>query len=177
MLKRGTLGAPTSPAAFPEDADGDVGAPRSNNSSPRIFTAYFYRLARRRADAEPVDAEGVATGDPVGGREREELEQGEFLAAIEHVALILGDDEGEAGDLAGEVAQLDASKIGDWDVGGAPDVAAQAVDFGLDGPQLFVGDDEEISRAAGGIEDADAGEALGADDFAEAGDAGSGRFC
>ena len=29
MLKRGTLGAPTSPAAFPEDADGDVGAPRA----------------------------------------------------------------------------------------------------------------------------------------------------
>ena len=64
------------------------------------------------------------------------------------------------GDLAGEVAQLDASKIGDRDVGGAPGVAAQAVDLGLDGPQLFVGDDEKIAGAAGGIEDADAGEAL-----------------
>ena len=29
LLKRGTLGAPTSPSAFPEDADGDVGAPRA----------------------------------------------------------------------------------------------------------------------------------------------------
>jgi hypothetical protein len=38
------------------------------------------------------------------------------LAAIEHVALIFGDDEGEARDLGGKIAQLDAAEIGERDV-------------------------------------------------------------
>ena len=82
------------------------------------------------------------------------------LAAIEHVALILGDDEGEAGDLAGEVADFDAAEVGERDVGAALGFAAAAVDLRLDLAHFLVGDDEEIAGAAGGIEDADAGDAL-----------------
>ena len=43
--------------------------------------------------------------------ERQKLGQGQLLPAIEHVALVLGDDEREARDFGREVAQLDAAKI------------------------------------------------------------------
>ena len=46
------------------------------------------------------------------------------------------------------------------DVGLAVGFAAAAVDLRLDLPHFLVGDDEEIAGAAGGIEDADAGDAL-----------------
>ena len=44
--------------------------------------------------------------------ERQELGQSLLLPAIEHVALILGDDERKARDLGRKVAQFDAAKIG-----------------------------------------------------------------
>jgi len=81
------------------------------------------------------------------------------LTAVVNVALILGDDEGEAGDLGGEVAQFDAAKVGEREGAGLIGLAEAAVDLGFEGAELFGGDDEEIARAAGGIEDADAGEA------------------
>src|SRR4051794_25172548 len=100
------------------------------------------------------------TGDPVGGFEREKLGKGELLAAIEHVTLILGDDEGEAGDFAGKAAELDAAEVGLRDVGLALGLTATAVDLRFDGAHFLVGDDEEIPRAARRVEHADAGEAL-----------------
>ena len=56
----------------------------------------------RRADAQPVEPQGIAAGDPVLRVERQELGQRLLLAAIEHVALIFGDDEREARDLGRE---------------------------------------------------------------------------
>ena len=90
----------------------------------------------------------------------QELGEGERFAAILHVALVFRDDEGEAGDFSREVAELDAAEVGEREVGGAVSLAAAVVDFRLNGAEFLVGDDEEISRTAGGIEDADAGEAL-----------------
>ena len=49
--------------------------------------------------------------------ERQELGQRLLLPAIEHVALILGDDQRQARDLGREVAQLDAAKVGQRDFG------------------------------------------------------------
>jgi len=50
--------------------------------------------SRRWANGQPIQPQGIAAGDPVVGVERQELGQRLFLAAIEHVALILGDDQG-----------------------------------------------------------------------------------
>src|SRR5687767_6627758 len=97
------------------------------------------------ADAQPVEAERVAVGNPVGGFERQEFGEGELLAAIEHVALVLGDDEGKAGDLGGEMTKLDAAEVGERDVGGAVCLAAAAVDLRLDGTHFLVGDDKEVA--------------------------------
>ena len=68
--------------------------------------------SRRRADAQPVEPQGVAAGDPVHGIKRQELRQGFLLTAIGHVALILGDDQRQPRDLGGEVPQLDPAIVG-----------------------------------------------------------------
>ena len=83
----------------------------------QIIGMKFHAGPGRRADAQPVEPQGVAAGNPVLGVERQELGQGLLLAAIEHVALKLGDDEGEARDLGGEVAQFDAAEVGERDLG------------------------------------------------------------
>ena len=111
--------------------------------------------SRRRADAEPIESRGVAAGNPVLGLERQEFDPRLFLAAIQHVALVFGDDQSEARDLGREIAQLDTSEIGERDFGTAPGLAAPLVDFGLDRPHLLVGDDEEVARAGGRIEHPD----------------------
>ncbi len=72
---------------------------------------------RRRTDAQPVQPQGVAAGDPVLRVERQKLGQSFLLSAIEHVALKLGDDEREARDFGREVAQLDAAKVGQRNFG------------------------------------------------------------
>ena len=46
----------------------------------QIIGAVLHAFPRRRADAQPVEPQGVAAGDPVGGFEREELSEGELLA-------------------------------------------------------------------------------------------------
>src|SRR5437762_505495 len=53
-----------------------------------------------------------------------------------------------------------AAEVCKRDVGAALGLDAAAVDLRLDLAHLLVGDDKEIPRAAGGIEDADAGDAL-----------------
>jgi hypothetical protein len=68
-----------------------------------------------RADAQPVQPQRVAAGDPVLVSQRQELGQGQLLPAIEHVALVLGDDQRQARDLRRKVAQFDAPKVGERD--------------------------------------------------------------
>ena len=58
------------------------------------------------------------------------------------------------------MAEFDAAEIGERNFGGALGLAAAAVDLRLDRAHFLVGDDEEIAGAAGGVEDADAGDAL-----------------
>ncbi len=62
--------------------------------------------------AEPIQPQGIAAGDPVLRVERQEVLQGFLLSAIEHVTLKLGDDESKPRDLCWKVAQFDAAKIG-----------------------------------------------------------------
>ena len=112
------------------------------------------------ADGEPVEAQGVAAGDPVLAGERQKGLQGLELAEVFYVGLILGDDEGEAGDFGGEIAQLDASEVGDGDVAFAAFFAALFVDLVFNLAHFAVGDDEKVATAAGGVKHADAGKAF-----------------
>ena len=73
--------------------------------------------SRGRTERKPVKPERVAAGNPVLGVERQELGEGFLLPAIQHVALIFRDDQGEPGDLGREIAQLDPTEIGQVDVG------------------------------------------------------------
>jgi hypothetical protein len=109
----------------------------------------------RRADAQPVQPQGIAAGDPILGIERQELGEGQLLAAIEHVALVFGDDQRQARDLGREVAQLDPPEVGEGDVAASVRLAAPPVDLRLDRPHFLVGDDQEVAGAAGRIEHPD----------------------
>src|SRR3546814_19896858 len=64
-------------------------------------------LSSRFANRQPVEPQRIALNDPVLRIERPKLVQRELLAAIQQVALILGDDKGAPGNLGGEVATLD----------------------------------------------------------------------
>ena len=77
----------------------------------QVIGLMLHARSRRRADAQPIQPQRVAAGDPVLRVERQKLGQSFLLPAIEHVALKLGDDEREARDLGREVAQLDAAKV------------------------------------------------------------------
>ena len=82
------------------------------------------------------------------------------MPTVLHVALVFGNDEGEARNFGAEGAQLDAAKVCEGDVAFALWLAAQVVDGGFDLAHLLVGDDEKVAAAAGGVEHADAGHAL-----------------
>ena len=112
------------------------------------------------ADGEPVEAQGVAAGDPVLAGKRQKFGKRLHLPKVLHVCLVFGDDQREAGDFGGEIAQFDAAKVSERDVAFALCFATALVDLVFDMAQLFVGDDEEVAAAAGGVKDADAGDAL-----------------
>jgi hypothetical protein len=92
--------------------------------------------------------------------ERQETRPELLLSAIQNVALVLRDDKGEARDLGREVTQFDAPKIGEGNFGAKVRFTAPPVDLGLDLPHLLVGNDEEVARAAGRIENPDLRHAL-----------------
>src|SRR3546814_17414489 len=66
----------------------------------------------RWADGQPIQPKRIAACDPVFSIERQKLIQGELLPALENVALILGDDKRQPGDLGREVASLDDPTVG-----------------------------------------------------------------
>ena len=115
----------------------------------------LHHRAGGRADRQPVEPKRIALGDPVHGIERQEPGQRLLLAAMKHVALELGDDQRQPGDLGGEVAQLDPAEVGQGNVGTALGLAPAAIDLGLDLAHLLVGDDKEVARAAGRVEHPD----------------------
>ena len=114
----------------------------------------------RRADAQPVEPQGIAAGNPVHGVKRQEFRQGFLLSAIGHVALILGDDQRQPRDLGGKVAQLDPSEVGDRNFRAPVGLVSPFVDLGLDGTHFLVGDDKEVARSAGRVENPDLGDAV-----------------
>jgi hypothetical protein len=77
---------------------------------------HFHARPRGRADAQPVQPQAlpqvIQFMASSGRNSRKRL----LLAAIEHVALVLGDDQRQARDLGREVAQLDPAKVGERDV-------------------------------------------------------------
>ena len=97
------------------------------------------------AKTQPVEPQGVAAGDPVLTVERQEFGQRLLLPAIEHVALIFGDDQRQTGNLCRKIAQFDAAKIGEGNVAASVRLAAPPIDLRLDLPHLLIGDDEEIA--------------------------------
>jgi len=56
------------------------------------------------------------------------------------------------------VPQLDAAEVGQRNFGAEMRFAAAAVDFGLDRPHFLVSNHQNIARAAGRVEHADAGD-------------------
>src|SRR5437588_3853086 len=74
------------------------------------------------------------------------------MATIEHIALKLGDDEREARDFRGKIAQLDAAKVRFWNFGAPIHFFAPLVDLGLNRAHFLVSNDEKITRATGRIE-------------------------
>src|SRR5690606_6944851 len=88
------------------------------------------------------------------------LGQRQLWPPVQHIALVLGDDQRKAGDLRREVAQLDPPKIGKRNFRLSIRFATTPVDLGLDGTHFLVGNDQEIARTAGWIEDPDLGDAL-----------------
>jgi hypothetical protein len=102
----------------------------------QVVGVVLYARPSWRADAQPVKPQRIAAGDPVLRVEWQEILQGFLLAAIEHVALKLRDDEREARHLCGEVPQLDTPKIGQRNFRAPIDLGAPPVDLGLDGASL-----------------------------------------
>src|SRR3546814_14931271 len=103
-----------------------------------LFLFFFFSSRRRHTRCALVT--GVQTCalpisaacDPVFSIERQKLIQGELLPAIENVALILGDDKRQPGDLGREVAKLDDTKVGQRNIRLALYLAAPFVDDGFD---------------------------------------------
>ncbi len=79
-----------------------------------------------------------------------------LLPAIQHIALELGDDERQPGNLRREVAQLDAPEVGQWNLAAQMRFTPAAVNFRLDLAHLFVGDNQKVAGAAGRIKHANA---------------------
>src|SRR3546814_18261253 len=69
-----------------------------------------------RANAQPIEPQSIATSNPILRIEWQELSQRQLRAAIQHVALELGDNERQPRDLGGEWAQFNTTKIGEGDV-------------------------------------------------------------
>jgi len=118
----------------------------------------LFHPGRRRADFEPVQAQGVVHVDLAGLVQRQDISPGLFLADQPRVALKLRDQQREPGDLDSETLDLDPVKIfeldpGFWIIVEPPD------DLMLDLAHPDIGDDQKIAGAAGGIEDADRGDA------------------
>ena len=72
---------------------------------------------------------------------------------------MLGQPKREHGDFVGEIVQLDAVKLVEADLAAEDGVAVDFFngfeDFDFEAAQFFVGDNQEIAAAAGGVEDFD----------------------
>jgi hypothetical protein len=87
--------------------------------------------------------------------QRQEIPQSFLLTTIEHVALILGNYEGQARNFGREIAHFDTPEVRQRHFAPPVRFATPLVDLGLDLPHLLVGDHKEVAGAAGRIEDPD----------------------
>src|SRR5438552_352134 len=76
-----------------------------------VVAGELYTGAASVHDVQPVEAEGVAAGDPVVLVQRQDLFAGEQVADVQGVALEAGDDQRQPGDLGGEVTDFDAAEV------------------------------------------------------------------
>jgi len=70
----------------------------------------------------------------LSARSGQKLGQSQLLSAIQNVALVLGDDERETSNFRREVAQLDATKVRQRNVGATIRFTPPLVDLRFDGP-------------------------------------------
>ena len=78
---------------------------------------------------------------------------------MQHVGLVLRNDERETGNLRGKGSNLYAARVLRAEVVGPCHFATTPVDLRLDLAQRLVGNDKEVARTAGGVENADTAEA------------------
>src|SRR3546814_7766711 len=64
-----------------------------------------------RANAQPIEPQSIATSNPILRIEWQELSQRQLRAAIQHVALELGDNERQPRDLGGERSEEHTSEL------------------------------------------------------------------
>jgi len=119
-------------------------------------------------DFVPVAAQGVVVDDGRGffqGDAGVEFSEG-FRNG--HVHLVVGQPERGLGDAGGEFLDFDAVKLVDVDAGDVADFKAEgelvavegAEDVEFEGAEFAVGHNEEIAAAAGGVEEAEARDAV-----------------
>src|SRR5690606_1487380 len=77
----------------------------------QIVSVNLSTCCSRWADTEPVEPERVPAGNPVLVRQRQELRHRQFVSSVQHVALVLSDNERQACNLGREVPQLDAPEV------------------------------------------------------------------
>jgi hypothetical protein len=116
----------------------------------QIIGHQLHARARGRADAQPIQPQGVAANNPVLRVQRQKLRQRILLPAIQHVALELGNDERQPRNLCRKVAQLDAAEVGQRNLAAQGAFRPGAVDLGLDLAHLLVGDDQEVALPQAG---------------------------
>ena len=111
------------------------------------------------AEGLPVFAQAVGGLNVAAAFEGQGGQAVADFAFVGKVHLVFGKPEGKHGDFVGKVAQLDAEKrvervsVVEWGVAGVFFDGLE--DFDFEAAQLFVGDNQEIAAAAGGIEDFD----------------------
>ena len=102
----------------------------------RIEEVVANQLHRRpcgRANAEPIEAQGVAARNPVLRIQRQEFSERFFLPPMHQVTLELSDDQSKPRDLGREVSQFDATKVRERNIGPAFRFVTAPVDLCFDG--------------------------------------------
>ncbi len=114
-------------------------------SVKQIIGVVCYARPGWRADAQPIQPQRIAAGDPVHRIQWQKILQRLLLATVQHVALIFSDDQRQARDLGRKISQLDAAKIGQRDVAAPVGLTPALVNLSLNRPHLLIGDDQKVA--------------------------------
>src|ERR1700723_1938819 len=103
----------------------------------------------------PIKPKRVAACNPVVRTQRQKFSESKFLSAIEHVALVFGDNQSKPRNLRRKVAQFNAAKIRKRNIGVKVGFAAPLVDLDFNHTHFLVRDNKEITGTASRIEHPD----------------------